>query len=440
MPVDFQIRPIGRPQISEDSSLGYRKISRRYTVEGPKVSKLGMEASPKLFRPVGEADEEFTDYFLVAQQIEPTSTVDKAHLTRTFVQFRNSWFGESVSENRETKRLSRRYMVLKQEKSKLPAAASGLGYDDSVWSKHPASSEYSPTGDPTEPWDMLPTLITNSEPSDIQDSVLVSSQKHPFGYAIGHLSRVINEVKSDPSVPTSWSSWVRGSAQVDTSNPGFDVWNVSWVAPSKSYWAAGASAGSTPPLIVDFDEDGLRVAPLLNDGTSSVVSNFTCFFVGESVPTPLLPNAGTTPYVTVDVHMVRKNGGGANIKQTFKNAVFKMAANTNHILRFQGIDVAKKENLGYGNGTLVFNFDAGPKDLTETIYTGSGNSQEIKTGWSATLPRYQATEIINAGGHISWTHVFIPTDGVGGNLVKTVVTPVHSHRGKHIWRINFTYA
>jgi len=431
MPVDFQIRPIGRPAVSEDSSLGYRKLVRRYAVEGPKVSQLGIDSAPQLFREVGEADEEFDDYFLVAQQVEPTSTVDKAHLSRTYVQFRNSWFGESISENRETKRLSRRYMVLKQSESKLPAAASGLGYDDSAWSLHPSSETYTSDGDSTEPWDMLPSMITKSEPGSMPDNLMSKALAHPYSYPTAGLQTLL--LSSGYSESSKKRSWVRGSAQVDTSNPGFDVWNVSWVAPSEGYWSSGSAAGGggSPPVIVDFGENGLKVTPAENASGVQAVTSFTFFHVGENLPAAMAAASGAeTPYVTVAVRMADKNKAGLGATHTFKNAVFTLGSNTTSTLDFQGIQVASKQSFGYGSGSLVFNYDAGPKD---------GASTGTAAGWSTTLPKYQNREIIAAGGHISWTHLWLKNSS-GSNLVKTTVTPIHSHRGEHIWRITFTYA
>lgn len=431
MPVDFQIRPVGRPQVSEDSSLGYRKLVRRYVVEGPRVSKEGIESSPKLFREVGEVDEEFEDYFLVTQQVEPTTTVDKAHLSRTYVQFRNSWFGESVSENRDMKRLSRRYMVLKQSESNLPPAATGLGYDDTTWQRHPSAELYSPDGDITEPWDMLPSIITKSEPGAMKDGVLTSALAHPYSYPMFELQSTL--LDAGYTEGSSNSPWVRGSAQVDTSNPGFDVWNVAWVAPSIGYWSSGSAAGGggSPPLIVDFGENGLKVTPAESASGVRAVTSFTFFHVGTQIPIALAGSRGSdTPYVTVDVRMADKNKAGLGATHTFKNAVFTLGSNTTATLDFQGIEVASKKSFGYGSGSLVFDYDAGPKD---------GASTGTPAGWSATLPKYQNREIIAAGGHISWTHLWLSSSS-GSNLVKTTVTPIHSHRGKHIWRITFTYA
>lgn len=458
MPVDFQIRPIGRPQVSEDSSLGYRKLVRRYAVEGPKVSKEGIDSSPELFRKVGEADEEFDDYFLVAQQVEPTSTVDKAHLSRTFVQFRDSWFSESVSENRESVRLSRRYMVLKQSETVLAALnlasgnkAAGLGYPDppgGAWSLHPSSSGYTAAGDNTEPWDMLPSIIVDTEPSDGEDGVLDAATAHPFSYTISNLTTILGALGYTNGIgnQSTLKKWVRGSAQVDTSNPGFDVWNVSWVAPSEGFWVTGSAAGGggSPPTVVSIDEHGLTATPIAATNTSQTVTSFTFYHVSSGIPPSLAAyvDAGT-PYVFADFKIFGKDKGIESVSHVFKNAVFDLANNTAVALEFpdtsgtpqspQSTEVASKQ--GHSR-RMVFNFDAGPPANP----SGGGSGGWTGGGWVGPLPFYQNQEIIRTGGHISWTHEYFGTPGLPGNLVKATAMPIHSYRGQHIWKITLTYA
>ena len=40
--IDLKIRPIGRAKVSSDSALGFRKVTRRYVVEGPHASQSGI--------------------------------------------------------------------------------------------------------------------------------------------------------------------------------------------------------------------------------------------------------------------------------------------------------------------------------------------------------------------------------------------------------------
>ena len=429
MPSDLKIRPIGRPQIGEDSALGYRKLTRRYAVEGPRVAKdqIGdrqIHASSDLFRKVGEVDEEFDDFFLVNQQVEPSASVDKAHLSRTYVQFRNSWFGESISENRDLRRLSRRYMVLKQEESELPAKAQGLGYPSASWLRHPSSSNFDPMGNSTEPWDMKPSMIQRPDP--LSDGVLNAAANHPYGSATATLESLL--LSSQYTQSSKLWSWVEGSAQVDTSNPGFDVWNVSWVAPSAGYWASGSAAGGGDnPIVVYFSQDGLKIRPVAS-GSLKTVANFTFFYVGPVLPQALAGFGGNSiPYVSFDLKMLSGREGSGGITRVFKNAVFDYANNTKATMAWDGHQVAAKSGYGYGSGDLIFNFDAGPPVL------GTGTVPQ----WTKTV-RYQGREMTTVAGIISWSHLY-HENTAGSNLIRTAVSPVHSYRGNHIWRISLTY-
>ena len=78
MAQDLTIRLLGRPKVTQDSQLGFQRIVRKYVVQGPRASKAGIEdANNPLFLPVGTADEEFTDHYLVNQAVEPTSSMDQ---------------------------------------------------------------------------------------------------------------------------------------------------------------------------------------------------------------------------------------------------------------------------------------------------------------------------------------------------------------------------
>ena len=148
---DLLIRLLGRPQVTEDSALGYRKITRRYVVEGNRASKEGIEGDvtkgiDALFLAVGTPDEEFTDHYLVNQRIEPSKTVDKAYLIREYAHIRDSWASESASESGDLKKITRRYTVLRANHS--------LGYDTNEWNRHPTKGR----GDPQRP-ELLTTIL-----------------------------------------------------------------------------------------------------------------------------------------------------------------------------------------------------------------------------------------------------------------------------------------
>lgn len=170
MAFDLRIRLLGRPQIENDSALGFQKITRKYAVEGPKVSKLGLTGEDDgiaLFRQIGEPDEEFHDHYLISQVLSPGETIDSAILTRVFAQLRETWYSEQSSESGDLKKLTRKYVVLKNANSVIAQVAgnASLGYDDRSWSLHPKNG--AEQSDNADTWDRLPELIKNTEPHDI---------------------------------------------------------------------------------------------------------------------------------------------------------------------------------------------------------------------------------------------------------------------------------
>ena len=133
---DLRIRLLGRPQVTEDSTLGFRKITRRYVIEGIKASKQGLLGTLDkiaLFGEMGDADEEFIDHYLVNQRIEPSKSVDKAYLVREYAHVRDTWNSESITESGDLKRLTRRYVVLRKGNHQR-------GYSNAEWEKHPENT------------------------------------------------------------------------------------------------------------------------------------------------------------------------------------------------------------------------------------------------------------------------------------------------------------
>jgi|14BtaG_2_1085337.scaffolds.fasta_scaffold00761_5 hypothetical protein len=179
MAKDLRIRPIGKPKIEEDSQLGFQKLTRRFAAEGTKVTKDGLDGTDDgiaLFRRVGEPDEEYPDHYLVNQQTIPGETLDSCTLVRQYAQLRDSWFSQQSSESGELKKLTRKYVVLKNSNHILKQLGNlkNLGYDSREWSLHPATGSGLPDGaealDDGTPesnadcWDMLPEIIRRTEP------------------------------------------------------------------------------------------------------------------------------------------------------------------------------------------------------------------------------------------------------------------------------------
>lgn len=424
MAVDLRIRPLGRPRISKDSALGFQRVSRRYVVEGPKVTKEGLDASPdgfNLFRPVGEADEEFVDHYLVNQQIEPGKTVDKAYLTREYAEIRNTWSAESITESGHLKRITRRYAVLRST-SPVP-----LGYSADSWSKHPQQL----LNTSNDPWDFLPSVIQGTEPTtvsydDVSGALYDSADSPPAGLLTPEYGG--NPLGNTLNASGITLKWVRASVQVDMSNPGVDIWSVSWVAPVSPFWASGTGKGSKKalPSVVSFDSNGLTNFSFGSSGGAQVAYSYTFYTVGEH-PLPVTLggiSSGGQPSVSMDFQLLGSDGNNrtATFRQTFSNAVWKLDTTAN--IRFPsssgGDDIAVttegplKEIFNYGN----------PAGLYQNPAEG--------------LPLYQGKPIQQAGGHISWT------SSIGGgssasSMASSSITPVFSHGTERIWKISLTY-
>lgn len=162
---------------------------RKYVVEGPRVSFDGIhdEQNP-LFEPLGLEDEEFFDFKLVSQQVEPSNTIDKAYLTRTYVEFKPTYISESLTTQGGIKTLTRRFAVLRDNNEEI-------GYDNLSWALHPIN------GTNSDPWDFLPVAIEQNNPKLLA---------YP-GYE---------------DIP-----WMRKNVSVLTNQNGVDIWSVSWFVP-----------------------------------------------------------------------------------------------------------------------------------------------------------------------------------------------------------------
>ena len=229
MAKDLTIRLVGRPKVTKDSSLGFNRLARKYVVQGPRASKQGIEDPQNpLFLAVGTPDDEFgDDYVLVNQAIEPSSSIEKAVLNRDYVEIRDTWHSESVSESGDLKKLQRKYTVLRAQHSK--------GYGTAEWATHPHNSNISSI----DPWDYLPEVIKATEPGSLGYDVFANAGNTPEGLkqpmvelngvSVANSVSINNEPHASLSDALSHAraigslsaGWVRASATVDTSNPGW---------------------------------------------------------------------------------------------------------------------------------------------------------------------------------------------------------------------------
>ena len=420
---DLTIRLVGRPKVTEDNQAGFNTVVRKYVVQGPRASKAGIEdVNNPLFLPVGTDDEEFAGYNLVSQAIEPTSSMDKAFLNRTYVEIRNTYNSESVTESGDLKKIMRKFVVLRAQHAK--------GYDATSWANHPHNGGSSSN----DPWDYLPAVVKANEPEVLDYPAFHNASNTPSGLKppmvelndvnVGTVpvvsingelhASLTNALSYLDSSNTSKVSWVRGSAQVDTSNPGIDVWSVSWAAPVTDYWTSheGKQSGgssSAPPSLFDFDHNGVKILRFGKSGggggSQVVYKTYISFVVGEDPGTELsswFNGSGSSigPSVSMDFHIVGIDGNHriASFRQAMPNTW--RVINTTDGIKFPstGTGVVEGEaKPGGGNYTRADEIsDTGDIKVAEgTNKSEIFNYKHVK---DEPYPMYQGQPVMATGG------------------------------------------
>jgi hypothetical protein len=468
MAQDLTIRLLGRPKVSKDSQLGFQRLSRKYVVQGPRASKAGIEdRGNPLFLAVGTPDEEFTDHYLVNQQIEPAQgSMDKAYLSRDFVQIRETYNSESISESGDLKKITRRYAVLRASHNK--------GYDASSWANHP----YNLGSEINDPWDYLPTAIKNTEPTTVSYTDTGSVPANLFSSAsatppnLGAPTVDIAGVGTtsladalDTAVTTDNLSikWVRATAQVDSSNPGVDVWSVSWVAPVTDHWVVGngkASSGTFKmPSMVHFDTHGMRIYNFGQNGASGPTTMYTyiSYVVGADPGTTLTSLYGTgsvQPATTFDFHFLGMDGNhrSQSFKKSLSNTFWVQDTQSGMSLPDKdGNDVKVADGQPYH---IILNYEyateaavAASFDSTGGRSAGAYNALPASSKTKAIAaykgftepPIYQGNKIIKANGVISFSHAYVTTGGGSSSSMGNSIKPIFSHGSEKIWKISLTY-
>lgn len=424
------IRPTGRPKISKDSQVGFQRVVRQYQV----LSSLADSSDASLFLEVGTADTIFTDHYLVDQQLEPSNQANISTLTRQYVEVRDTYSSESVNESGDLKKIIRKYAVLRTQHSK--------GYDTTSWANHPHNvGDYS-----NDPWDYLPAVVKATEPGDLDYAPFSNAAATPAGLkppmvelndvSVG--SATVVSINSSPhaaladalSFSNSNVSWVRGSAQVDTSNPGIDVWSVSWAAPVTDYWTShegkqsGASS-SAPPSLFDFDHNGVKILRFGKSGGGSsqvVYKTYISFVVGEDPGTELsswFNGSGSSigPSVSMDFHIVGIDGNHriASFRQAMPNTW--RVINTTDGIKFPGTD---SSDIKVAEGTAkseIFNY----KHVKDQPY-----------------PMYQGQPVMATGGRMDWTHYY-DNSSTYASKGGSSISPIFSHGNTRIWKIKLVY-
>lgn len=428
MAKDLTIRELGRPQVSADSQMGFQKLVRKYVVQGDRASKSEIESTTNpLFLSVGTSDEEFTNHYLTNQQLQPASgDMDRAYLTREFIELRNNFFSESTSQSNDLIRVNRKYVVLR---SNDPTH----GYGE-LWNYHPNNPDISSYNSSVSPWAYAPPKVTTGEPGQIT-TYNYSTVTSDSGFStmpsvsIGGSSSSLQDYLTNTVGTTGLGKWVRGKASVIQYLPGVDVWDVEWVTHTDPYWsigtAKGASSRSIPLTLVDFDGNGLMVSQYGLAGSSSVTTvarTFVTYHVGENIPNELInitggtDNSFLTSTVNVDVSIKTTENRVITINKFLRNAVFKVTGTGgDHGLVIDGKTVGQRTKFN-----IIFDYESTIKDAVS----------------------YQIYKAVKLGGQITWTRAHIAATENGSTIFGSAaskITPLFSHGKTKIYKVESTY-
>lgn len=445
MAQDLTIRLLGRPKLSEDSQAGFHTLVRRYVAQGPRASKAGVEdPSNPLFLEVGTADEEFTDYKLVSQSIEPAQgTVDRAYLSRTFVDLRERWVNESVSQTPDLFKLNRKYVVLRGQNDTY-------GYSASAWAKHPSNAVSKTNSE--DPWDYIPAPVSLGHPE--QNSVTLANSADsgltntPY-VSIGGTAEPFSDYLTNNVSLGNMGTWLPGKASVQMAAPGVDVWDVEWVTHGNPYWTFGTTSQrgggrSQAMTIVDFDHLGLKLSSVGASGSSGSnavqTKTYNFFVVADELPDSVAQVAGgsgtsgggSSPSVKLSFKIRGYEGGTASFSQYIRNAVWTI--NTTESLSFPSLS-GGTQVVGQKDSNIL-KFEEGP-----FAWTSGGMTSMSPDG----LPLYQGEPIAHIGGQITWTgtQLSVYTSGSSStyvsNIVSTKISPIFNYGDTKIWKVQITY-
>ena len=436
---DLTIRPLGRPKVSKDNQAGFSTLVRRYVAQGPRASKAGIEDTTNpLFLPVGSVDEEFTEYKLVDQQIEPAQgSMDKAYVSRTFVDLRERWVSESITQTPDLTKINRKFVVLRGQNDTY-------GYSASAWAKHPSNATVKNNSE--DPWDYIPAQVSLGRPAtnsiDLSNSADDGLTYTPY-VSINGTSQSFSDYLTSEVSTADMGTWLPGKASVQMSNPGLDLWDVEWVTHGEPYWTFGTTSQrgggkSQAMTIVDFDHRGLKLSTVGGSGGSSSTAvkakTYNFFVVASELPESVAQVAGgssssgsSSPSVKLSFKIRNYEGGTASYSQFIKNAVWTI--NTSEVLRFPSL---AGPDLPVGSkDPYILKFDEGP-------FLSSGSDVLPING----LPMFQGEPISHIGGQITWTGTQLnitSNNTYVSNIVSTKISPIHNYGATKIWKVQTAY-
>lgn len=477
------IRPEGEPIITKDSQAGYQTVKRSYAISGDFYNKNSIfDSNNPLFLSVGTADHEYSDHYLVNQDIKPMVNMQKegtgddiedlAILSREFVELRGTHVQESVSASNDLRRIRRTYVVLRG----VSPSGTGVGYSQANFLKHPDNSSQN-----VDPWQYPPEAVV--PPGAVQlsnpttNSLGAKTPSLGEGTAVNppaSLYSVLNH--ADYNQVVNYAAWMKGSVQVSRSSPGLDVWSVEWVTHGNPYWTTGTQRGgnrSMPlPKVVEFDYLGLRIADFGAAGTASStsqVATYVFYVTDEIVPSSLSKYWGggnvMTPSVMFDckiIHADSVNSTAFSKHSTISNAVFKGTTETG--LQFPTYKAWKDSGDGNKGGLntsvqtmsqegklRVFLGDlaeiAGAYDdiAEQTIYVKAKGQVTIpahkKLNYDK-LPCFKGLPVRFASGTLSYSQGYNGTYNFATPVsvkVNPIFTSSDTTEKKKIWQVAITY-
>jgi len=451
---DLTIRLLGRPQVTVDKRTGFNKLSRRYVVQGPRATKDGIDdASNPLFLAAGVADEEFTDYYLVDQSLAPASgTLDKAYLSREYLQLSSSAITEAFQQTNDLIRVRKRFAVLRNNNETL-------GYGAASWAKHPSQA----TTYAQDPWEYAPSWVANATPGSRNYTVTNADDANEHGFTE---SPQINgqDLGTYISSHASTGDWLKGYAVMSQAGSGLDIWTVEWVTHAPPYWQLGTGRGnrsrtsSVRVLAVDssgvFEKDSLSSSGSVSYATR--IMSYTFFVKGESIPSDLASIGGGsgsvsfTPVVrsNFDITMWDAESGRSTalIREVAKQCVWDGDASLN-LTRGDGTSIEVGRKVG---STFEFDWDAIPTN--PVVYKGEdgeeypkldSNGDGVVTIGPSDRAIFNGKTIEAIHGKISWTmhrdsYSWSSSSGTFGQT-RTQITPIFSHGSEKIWKVAITY-
>jgi hypothetical protein len=311
----------------------------------------------------------------------------------------------------------------------------------------------------------IPSVYAQTDDADVLYSLQDATRETNFIEDLGVLENTPPTQPGQSTITVENLYWVRGSCSVDTSNPGVDLWTVSWVGPVCPYWrlASTAEKSVSTPTIVSFDHLGLKTykTTSVSGGTAAVLTYFT---VSEQLPVQSGGYQKNSGSVSLDVKIIGNDGSKATatFRQSFKNAaMYKNLAGGGQGGGGGGTGSSGSNTgstgtrMSWPTGDMVTGGGSGYEQVASYGNGGpnwvkEGHNGNSKRAWrfhwikpqdmlAKDCPCFQGEPIQIAAGHISWDSTNWNT-GVTATPASFKITPIFFHNKTKIWKVEVTYS